>query len=195
MSENSNSSEGPERIASEQKVSCRDLFVAFFGVGIIGFGGVMPWVRLMLVEQRRWLTNEEFVNVLSICQILPGANVGNMAVNIGQRFGGLRGAIAAVLGLYCAPFFIVIGLAILYSRYVEVPMVENVFRGVSAAASGLVIANGIKIASPVCRNPHAIIIAIVACAGIAALKLPLLWVIFGLTPVSLVWLWLKGRQA
>lgn len=184
-------------ILAEQQlqVSCRELFVAFFGIGIIGFGGVMPWIRRLVIEQRKWLNDEEFVNLLSVCQILPGANVGNMAVTLGARFAGLRGAFSAVAGLYCAPFFIVIALAAFYTGFAHVPMVENIFRGVSAAASGLVISMGIKVAMPIWKTPLAVIVSIIAVIGIVVLKLPLLWVIAIVAPVSILILWLMGRRA
>lgn len=196
MSEQEVPSESPASITDEapKQVGCRELFIGFFSVGIVGFGGVMPWIRRLVVERRRWLTEEEFVNMLSICQILPGANVGNLAVCLGSRFGGLRGALSAVVGLYCAPFFIVILLAAFYSGFAHVPVVENMFRGISAAASGLVISMGIKIMLPVCRTPHAIIVTLLAIAGIVVLRLSLLWVVFILAPISILALWLLGRR-
>ncbi len=176
-----------------RKVSCRELFMAFFSVGIIGFGGVLPWTRRMIVEQRQWLTDEEFVHMLSLCQILPGANVGNLAVCLGARFAGLRGAFSALTGLFLAPFFIVIALAAFYSHFVHVPIVENIFRGVSAAAAGLILSMGIKIMRPICRTIHAVTVALLAMMGILLFKIPLLWVVFTLAPLSIAALWLKGK--
>jgi len=178
---------------TEPSVGCRELFIGFFSVGIVGFGGVMPWIRRMVVEQRRWLSEEEFVNLLSLCQLLPGANVGNFAVCIGSRFAGFRGAVSAVAGLYCAPFFIIIALAAFYSNFSHIPVVENMFRGISAAAAGLVIAMGIRIAMPVCRTPRAIAFTILAVAGVLVLKLSLVWVIVVLAPLSIAAVRFVGR--
>ncbi|MEN3930478.1 chromate transporter [Microvirga sp. W0021] len=195
MSETVISTSPPQnRLPPVHEVKCHELFIGFFLIGIVGFGGVMPWIRRMVVEQRRWLSEEEFINMLSICQILPGANVGNMAVCLGSRFAGIRGSVSAIAGLFTAPFFIVILFAIFYSKYAGVPFVENIFRGVSAAASGLVISMGIKIMLPVCRTPHAIIVTILAVMGITVLKLPLLWVVAILAPASILVLWLLGRR-
>src|ERR1700710_1348495 len=82
------------------------LFVGFLGIGVIGFGGVMPWARRMVVEQRRWLGAGEFTDLLALCQFLPGPNIVNMAVAIGARYRGAAGSVAAVAGLLAAPMVI-----------------------------------------------------------------------------------------
>lgn len=79
------------------------LFTGFLMLGLIGFGGVLPLARSMLVEQRRWLTAEQFTELLGLCQFLPGGNVINLSVAVGMEFRGLRGALCALLGLICAP--------------------------------------------------------------------------------------------
>jgi len=91
-----------------------ELFIRFTQVGVSGFGGVMPWARRMLVEERRWLSAEEFNEALSLCQVLPGPNIVNMAVCVGTRFRGALGAFAAFMGLMCAPFAIVLVLGALF---------------------------------------------------------------------------------
>jgi chromate transporter len=88
----------------------RALFTGFLGIGVSGFGGVMPWARRLLVEQRRWLTADEFTDMLSLCQFLPGPNIVNVAVAVGARFCGARGVLAGLAGLMIVPFAIVIDL-------------------------------------------------------------------------------------
>ena len=78
------------------------LFVGFLWLGLIGFGGVLPLARSMLVERRRWLSGEQFTELLGLCQFLPGGNVINLSV-VGMEFRGLRGALCALLGLISAP--------------------------------------------------------------------------------------------
>jgi chromate transporter len=80
-----------------------DIFLAFSGIAIIGFGGVLPWAQRMLVEQRRWMSRHEFTEALAIAQFLPGGNILNLSVAVGQRFRGPLGALAAVAGLLAAP--------------------------------------------------------------------------------------------
>lgn len=153
--------------------SVSDLFLRFTQVGVSGFGGVMPWARRMLVEERRWLSAEEFNEALSLCQVLPGPNIVNMAVCVGTRFRGALGALAAFLGLMCAPFAIVLVLGALFTHYGELPAVSAAFRGISAAAAGLIVAMGLKMAaSRRLRSPMAVF-ALAAFVGIALARLPL----------------------
>jgi len=158
---------------SEVRPSVRELFVRFTQVGASGFGGVMPWARRMLVEERRWLSDEEFSEMLSLCQVLPGPNIVNMAVCVGTRFRGAPGAIAAFLGLLSAPFAIILVLGALFTQYGELPAISAAFRGISAAAAGLVVAMGVKMASsPRLRSAMALF-AVAAFVGVALLRMPL----------------------
>jgi len=150
-----------------------DLFLRFTQVGVSGFGGVMPWARRMLVEERRWLSAEEFSEALSLCQLLPGPNIVNMAVCVGTRFRGARGALAAVLGLMCAPFAIVLGLGALFTHFGDLPAITAAFRGISASAAGLIVAMGLKMAaSRRLRSPMAVF-ALAAFVAVALMRLPL----------------------
>ena len=78
--------------------SCGELARGFCEIGLLGFGGVLPWARWMVVEQRRWLTGAEFTDLLALCQFLPGPNVVNLSVALGARFQGARGALASLAG-------------------------------------------------------------------------------------------------
>jgi chromate transporter len=150
-----------------------ELFLRFTQVGVSGFGGVLPFARRMLVEERRWLSAEEFNETLSLCQVLPGPNIVNMAVSVGARFRGARGAIAAFLGLLCAPFAIVLVLGALFTHYGELPAVSAAFRGVSAAAAGLIVAMGLKMAASPRLRSFMAVFALAAFVGIALVRLPL----------------------
>jgi chromate transporter len=164
--------------------STAELFLRFTQVGVSGFGGVMPWARRMLVEERRWLNDEEFSETLSLCQLLPGPNIVNMAVCVGTRFRGARGAFAALMGLMCAPFVIVLVLGALFTRYGDIPAISAAFRGISAAAAGLVVAMGLKMAaSPRLRSPM-VVFALAAFAGIALARLPLGLFLLAAIPAS-----------
>jgi len=161
-----------------------ELFLRFTQVGVSGFGGVMPWARRMLVEERRWLSDEEFSEALSLCQILPGPNIVNMAVCVGTRFRGARGAMAALAGLLCAPFGVILVLGALFTQYGELPAVSAAFRGISAAAAGLIVAMGLKMAaSPRLRSPMAVF-TLAAFAGIALVRLPLGVFLLAAAPAS-----------
>jgi chromate transporter len=161
------------------------LFGGFFMVGVLGFGGVLPLARRMIVEQRRWLSAGEFTDLLALCQFLPGANIGNVCVALGGRWHGPLGSVAALGGLLAAPVGIVIGLGAIYVRWREEPAVAHAFMGLAATASGMVLATAIRIAGPISTRPRAVLVAAVALLALAALRLPLFWVLLVLVPASI----------
>jgi chromate transporter len=179
--------------ADVPRPSRRALFVGFLIVGMQGFGGVLPFARRMLVEQRRWLSEREFVEVLSLSQFLPGPNIVNVSIIVGSRFKGPSGAVAASLGLMLMPFLIVLALAELYSQFAAVEAVRGATNGVSAAATGLVIATAIKMAQPLKGVAWHIAMGIVTFVAIGLLRVPLLWALAILAPLSIVIAWRMQR--
>ena len=161
-----------------------ELFIRFTQVGVSGFGGVMPFARRMLVEERRWLSAEEFTEILSLCQLLPGPNVVNVAVCVGTRYRGAWGAFAAFAGLMTAPFFIILALGALHTQYGHLPAVSASFRGISAAAAGLVVAMGFKMAASRRLRSGMALFAVITFIGIALVRLPLVVFLLGAAPLS-----------
>jgi chromate transporter len=135
-------------LAAPPAVTLGELFWNFFRVAVRGFGGGLPWARRMLVDERRWLTSQEFTNALSLCQLLPGANTLNVSVVVGTRFQGARGALAAVAGLTIVPLAIVLTLGALYAQLGDILIVNAMLRGVGPAAAGLIVATGVRMAAP-----------------------------------------------
>lgn len=166
-----------------------DLFRVFNALALQGFGGVLPVAQRVLVEQQRWLSREQFVETLSLGQVLPGPNIVNMALMIGDRFFGLRGAAAALGGLLAAPLLIVLTLAALYGQLSGVPAVAGALRGMGAVSAGLIVATAFKVMPTLRRNPLGLPLA----AGFVALtalavgwwRVPLVWVVLGLGAVSM----------
>lgn len=179
----------PDAHSMQEPPSVRALFLGFLGLGLIGFGGVLPLARRMLVEQRRWLTDAEFTDLLGLCQFLPGGNIINLSVAIGLQFRGIRGALAALLGLIAAPTAIVIGLGVIYERFQSDTHIAHMFAGLAAAAAGLLISTAVKMAMPLRRKPIGIFIAIIFFVAIALLRLPLLPTMLVLVPISILITW------
>ena len=173
--------------------SLTELFRAFVIVSLSGFGGALPWARRMIVEQKRWMTTEEFNEAFALSQFLPGPNVVNFSVVFGSRFGGAPGAAVALAGLMGPPLMIVTVLAILYARFGDLEMLSRILAGITAAAAGLLIAVVAKMAAPlfVKRWNSGPLIAIVAFIGVAIMHWPLPWVFAGLAPVSVAFAWFK----
>jgi chromate transporter len=163
-----------------------ELFLGFLGIAVVAFGGVLPWARYVLVERRRWLTPDEFTDVLGLGQLLPGPNIVNVSIAIGNRFHGALGSLIAFAGLMGAPVAIVLALAALYARFAENPQVRSALVQVAAAAAGLVIAMALKLAVPLLRQRFATAAPFVALTfiGIAVMRWPLIVVVAGLAPLS-----------
>lgn len=175
--------------------SLTDLFVSFTLLALQGFGGVLAVVQRELVEKKRWLTREEFVEEWSVAQVMPGPNVINLAVVLGSRYFGLRGAAVAVAGMLAAPLLVVIVLALVYAEFAGNPQVANALRGMGAVAAGLITATGLKLAGALQKHPLGLALCALLGVGtfvaIALLRLPLLWVLLGLGGVSCVLTWRK----
>ena len=165
------------------------IFTGFFLVGVRGFGGVLPWARRMIVEERKWLTEAEFAEVLGLCQFLPGGNIINVSIAVGSRFRGAAGAIAAILGLMLAPVAIVIGLGAIYDQFAEQPIVRRAFAGLAAAASAFVLAASLKIAAPLRGRYLALAIVVVTFVAIAVIRLslPLAMPLLAVASILILW--------
>jgi chromate transporter len=170
-----------------------ELFRAFVIVSISGFGGALPWARRMIVEQRRWMTAEEFNEAFALSQFLPGPNVVNFSVVFGSRFGGAPGAAVALAGLMGPPLIIVTILAFLYARFGDLEVLGRILTGITAAAVGLLIAVVAKMAAPLFRKrwDWAPLVAIAAFIGVAIIQWPLPWVFIVLAPISIALAWIK----
>jgi len=158
------------------------LFRGFLSLGLMGFGGVLPLARHMLVDERRWLGAGEFTDLLGLCQFLPGGNVVNLSVAVGLRFRGVKGALAALAGLLAAPSVVVVLLGVVYDRFAEDPAVRHAFAGLAAAAAGLLVGLAVKLVSPLCRQPVAAGLAGLCFLAVAVLRVPLLPALLVLVP-------------
>ncbi len=167
------------------RVPLAALFIAFLQVSLLGFGGGLAWARRIVVEQRRWAKDEEFTDIVSLCQFMPGPNVVGVAVCVGAKLRGLIGTVAAIAGFILVPCVIGFTLGVLYLHYGHLAVFRNILGGVSAVAAGLLIATGIKMLTPHWRRPQALIVAMLAFGGMAFTKLPLLVVLFGLAFASI----------
>jgi len=150
------------------------------------FGGALPLAQRMVVERHRWLTQAEFVELLGLCQFLPGGNIINLSVALGMRFRGVRGALASILGLIAVPSVVVVLLGMLYQHFQHDPHIKHLFAGLAAAAAGLLIQMAYKIILPLRKNLVLATLAVVCFIAIALLRIPLLWTMLVMTPVSIV---------
>lgn len=173
--------------------SLLDLFLSFTVLALQGFGGVLAVVQRELVERKRWMSREQFVEDWAVAQILPGPNVVNLSMMIGDRYFGLRGAVTAVAGMLTAPLCVVLVLALVYTQIAANPHVAGALRGMGAVAAGLVTATGFKLLGVLKSNPMGLVLCLVlavACfVAIALLRLPLAWVLLVLGGAACVLTW------
>lgn len=171
--------------------SISDLFVSFSILALQGFGGVLAIVQRELVERKKWLTQEEFLEDWAVAQILPGPNVVNLSLMIGDRYFGLRGALAALAGMLVFPLLIVLILAAVFGSVADTPAVQGALRGMGAVAAGLVAATGIKLIAALQRNPMGMAVcwafAAVTFVAVALLRWPLAWVLLGFGGLACTW--------
>ena len=169
----------------EDRVTLGALFVGFLKVSLLGFGGGLVWARRIVVEQRRWMDDQEFAEILTLCQFMPGPNIVGITTCVGSRLRGLVGAVAAVSGFILIPWIIGLSLGGLYLHFAQLAVLRNILGGLSAAAAGLMIATGIRLLMPHRGRPTALLSAALAFTGLAVAKLPLLLVLLGLAPISI----------
>ena len=157
----------------------RELFWSLTFLALQGFGGVLAVVQRELVEKRQWLSNEEFMEDWAVAQIMPGPNVVNLSIMLGERYFGWRGAIVGLCGMLTFPMLVVISLTLIYTQFAANPAVAGALRGMSAVAAGLVAGMGLKLAGTLRKHPlgkwYCAGLAIAAFVLVAVLRLPLFW--------------------
>jgi chromate transporter len=170
-----------------------EIFRVFTRLALQGFGGVLPIAQRELVERERWLTREQFLELLAVAQVLPGPNVVNLSLMFGDRAFGWRGGLAALGGMLLAPWGVVLLLTVAYAHYAQHPVVAGVLRGMGAVAAGLIFSTGVKLLPALRRNvlgpatAYAFVALMFAC--VALLRVPLIWMLGGLGAVGFTLAW------
>jgi chromate transporter len=174
------------------------MFLAFNRLALQGFGGVLPVAHRELVERQRWLSAAQFVELLTLGQVLPGPNIINIALIIGDRFFGWRGALTACFGLLTAPLFIVLALATAYQQFAGNPLVIGALRGMVAVAAGLIVATAIKLARTLKTNPlgmpASVALGAATFVAVGVLRWPMVGVVLGLGGVGMALAWRRIRR-
>ena len=174
-----------EARSAGERVTLGALFFGFLQVSLWGFGGGLVWARRIAVENRRWISEHEFVDIVSLCQFMPGPNIVGIAVCVGAKTRGAIGTIAALCGFLIIPWAIGLSLGVLYLEYAHLAAPRNILGGIASAAAGLLIATGLRLLMPHRSRPAALFFAALAFGLMAFGKLPLLLVLFVLVPVSI----------
>ncbi len=185
-----NASPTEEREDRPRPASLTDLFVSFTLLALQGFGGVLAVVQRELVEKKRWMTREEFVEDWAVAQIMPGPNVVNLSLMVGGRYFGLKGAMAALAGMLTVPLMLVLVLALVYAQVANYPGVAGALRGMAAVAAGLIGATGLRLFGALQKNVLGLrlcaALGVAVFCAIALLRIPLAYVLLILGVLSCV---------
>jgi chromate transporter len=183
----------PVAPAATPRPSLSELFVAYALISLYGFGGVLAWSRRMMVEERRWLTPEQFNEAYALCSFLPGPNIVNFSVIFGCRVRGPLGGLTALVGLLGPPMLLIVVIGALYAHYGDLPALRRALVGVTAAAAGLIMSTVAKMALPLFRNRAVggpvIALATFGAIGIAQWPLPIVFAV--VLPISLALAWVR----
>lgn len=177
-----------------------DLFWSFSALALQGFGGVAAVAQREIVERRQWMTREEFLEEWAVAQVLPGPNIVNLSIIIGQRHFGVTGAMAAAGGMLCFPLAVVLAMTLLYQSVQELAMAQGALRGMGAVAAGLILGTALKMIAGLAGN----VMGPLACAltglagfvAFAVLGVPLIAVVLVVGGVAMAWAYHRiGRLA
>jgi chromate transporter len=176
------------------------LFWSFSWLALQGFGGVLAVVQRELVEKKRWISNAQFIEDWAVAQVLPGPNVVNLALMIGGRYFGASGAFCALAGMLLLPMGVVLMVAVAFGAAADLASVQGALRGMGAVAAGLLVATSIKLMYALQVNVMGLRLCLalvaLAFAAVALLRVPMVWVVFGLGLLCCLWAWrCLGQQA
>ncbi|MEZ2127576.1 MULTISPECIES: chromate transporter [unclassified Sinorhizobium] len=176
-------------------VNLLTLFLACLKLGLLSFGGGLSgWVYQDFVLRRGWISDEDFASSFAMGQMLPGGNVANLVICLGEQLRGPLGAAVAVFGLLVGPFFSVILMAGIVGAIPQAETLDVALGGAAAAAVGFLFNlcwRGVRRE----RNHPAMLVVIAAVVlGAGILKLPLLLVTLIVAPISIVIAWRRGGR-
>ena len=171
------------------------LFLGMQQVALSSFGGgLSAWSERIVVEERQWMNQEEFMTGLTVARLFPGPNQINMAVYIGSRFRGLSGAIAALSGILLLPFSVLMLLGLGYYYLHEILAVDRVLAGVITASAGMALSMGFKIAGAYSRDPAAMVLAGASFIAMSVFHVRLVPLVLVAGPLAMAWYWPRGGK-
>jgi chromate transporter len=183
-----------EPASKESPPSLAALFMGMLQVALMAFGGgLSAWSQRIVVDKRRWMTDQEFLTGLTVARLLPGPNQINMAVYIGVFFRGLPGAIAAMAGMLLVPFSLLMLVGVIYFQVHMVPSVDRLLAGVVAAAAGMALSMGFKILDDYWTDPVALLLAAGSFVAMTFFHVRIIPLLLIAGPIAMVWYWPRRR--
>jgi len=156
---------------------------------------MLPLIQREVVDRKGWIDEEEFLNMIALAQAAPGLIAVNSAIFIGWRVGGWRGVVGAVLGAVLPSFLIILGIAMIFREWKDLPAVEAVFKGVRPAVVALIAAPLVKLAKSAKISWITALIPIVAALLIWLGHVNPVWVILATIIITLCSIWLSSYRS
>lgn len=153
------------------------------------FGGALTFIERTVVRDKRWLDSREFVGLFGVCQVLPGPTGVSFCVLLGDRFFGLRGAVAALAGFLVVPSVLVLSIAAVFLQYQHVAQVQGALHGMGAASVGLIVHTAARMSRSLRGQRVGVAVALASFAAVGLLRLPVGGVVLTLGIASVWWAW------
>lgn len=173
------------------------LFLTYLKIGTFTLGGgyaMLPLIKREIVDNKQWIGEEEFMNMIALAQAAPGLIAVNSAIFIGWRCGGWRGVVGAVLGAVLPSFIIILSIAMIFSEWKDYPAVEAVFKGIRPAVVGLIAAPLVRMAKRESANKKVfLLISLVSALLIWLVNVNPVWIILATIILTLIIQWLKSK--
>lgn len=185
---------------SNQPKNLFDLFWTFTCVGVQSFGGAMAIVQRTLIDKKRWYSKDEYVELLTLAQTLPGPNATLASLLVGDRFFGLKGALVGFFGLIWIPLIVLTLMIVLYQSASDVPWVQGALRGVAAVVSGMILGSALSLCSTAKKSALGLpiwgLFLLVTFLVVGILRVPMVWALPALAvpAVYCAFIFLKRRR-
>ncbi|MGE3246534.1 MAG: chromate transporter [Beijerinckiaceae bacterium] len=181
--------------SSSRHVGLLELASGFLLIGLLGFGGLAASGLYVIVERNRWLDRREYVEMFGVCSVLPGGNILNLSIVLGDRFQGPLGSIVAISSLMLAPLAILMGVAVAYEHFSYLPEVKAASAGAASAIAGMTMGSAAKLVHGLSNHWTTYLFAALTFAAIALLHLPLAAVVLAMAPLAVAVALLRARRA
>lgn len=176
-------------------ISSFEIARTFNEIALSSFGGgLSAWSREMVVARRKWMNDAEFLSAMTICRILPGANQVNLAVFVGTKLKGMRGAMAALAGLIAMPTLLLVAIAALYAAFQHSKILQHVLAGFAAAAIAMTLQMVWKTGRTTLTSLVPILLFALTFLLNGILRWPLWWTLAITAPLGIGWAWRRAHR-
>lgn len=174
-----------------------EAFGIFCKIGLFTIGGgyaMVPLIENEIVDKRKWIAKDDFINLLAIAQSVPGILAVNISIFIGYKLRGIRGSIATTLGTILPSFVIILAIAVFFHSFKDNPVVERIFKGIRPAVVALIAAPTFAMAKSARINRYTLWIPVVSALLIWLLGFSPIWIIIVAGTGGYVWRKYKQKR-